>query len=61
MADDLTLTPVYRFTFADGTTRRTDDPDAFEEVPHPDAVETLAMLGREDPECEKVELLGMAS
>lgn len=42
--------PVYRFEWADGSSRRTDNlvngPDASARV-----VETLAMLGREDPEC----------
>lgn len=60
MSDDLTLTPVYRFEWSDGTIRRTDEEDAFEEAPHPDAVETLAELGREDEDCT-VTLLGMGA
>lgn len=58
--DDLTLTPVYRFEWSDGTVRETSDPD-FTSAPNgasPDAIETLAQLGREDPECDVI-LLGM--
>lgn len=68
--DDLTLTPVYRFEWhsdaveADGSevvrSRRTDDADAFEEEPSPDAVENLAEMGRADPDCE-VTLVGMGA
>lgn len=58
--DSLTLTPVYSFEWADGTERRTDDPDAFSAEASPDAVEELAAIGREDPDCE-VSLLGMGS
>lgn len=60
--DDLTLTPVYRFEWNDGTVRETSDPD-FTSDPHgasPDAIEVLAMLGREDPDCE-VHLIGMGA
>lgn len=62
MGDDLTLTPEYRFEWEDGTVRETTDPDftsSPDELP-PDAVEVLAQLGREDPECT-VRLLGMGS
>ncbi len=56
--DDLTLTPVYRFEW-EGRARETSDPD-FTTSPNvsPDAVENLAQLGREDPECT-VHLIGM--
>lgn len=60
--DQLTLTPVYRFEWEDGRVRETSDPD-FTSDPHgasPDAVEELAAIGREDPECDVV-LLGMES
>lgn len=58
---ELTLIPVYEMTWADGAARRTDDEDAFEDVPSPDAVEELAAHAREDDECESVELISMAS
>lgn len=59
--DEITLTPVYRFEWSDGTTRQTDDPDATEEPwPSGTAVEALAERGRADPDCE-VTLLGMGS
>lgn len=60
--DDLTLTPVYRFLWEDGTVRVTDDHDVlYRHVDgwSPDAVEALAQMGREDPDCT-VELLGMS-
>lgn len=60
--DDLTLVPVYRFEWEDGTVRETSDPD-FTSAPSgapPDAVETLAQLGREDETCN-VELIGMGT
>lgn len=53
-------TPVYRFDWENGDSRRTDDDNAFEEEPHPDAVMALAALARDDPECE-VTTLGMAN
>lgn len=58
---DLTLIPTYRFEWEDGTVRETSDPD-FTNSPHdihPDAVEALAAMGRDDPECT-VELIGMS-
>lgn len=57
--DSLTLTPVYRFEWSDGTVRRTDEAVDVEE-PSAVALETLAMIGREDPDCE-VELISMGS
>lgn len=59
--DDLTLTPVYRFEWDDGTVRQTDDHSVL--AYHvdgwtPDSVEALAALGRRDPNCT-VKLLGM--
>lgn len=59
--DELTLTPEYRFEWSDGTVRETTDPDftSAERVP-PEAVEMLAQLGREDPECEVI-LIGMGA
>lgn len=57
---DLTLIPVYSMDWEDGGSRRTDDEDAFEDVPSPDAVEGLAEQARQDDECE-VELVSMAS
>jgi hypothetical protein len=57
--DELSLTPVYRFEYDDGTVRETSDPDftSAQTVP-PESVEMLATLGREDPDCEVV-LIGM--
>lgn len=61
MGDDLTLVPEYRFEWDDGTVRETTDPDfTSAESPHPDAVETLAYLGREDDNCTVI-LLGMGA
>lgn len=56
--DTLTLIPEYRFEWTNGDVRVTSDDDCFEERPHPDAVENLAALGRQDPDCT-VTLLGM--
>jgi hypothetical protein len=49
-------TPVYSFEWDDGSSRRTDEgvPDAQNRTT---AIETLAELGRRDPDCE-VELVG---
>lgn len=57
--DPRSLVPVYRFEWSDGTVRETSDPSftSAANVP-PDAVEILAQLGREDPDCE-VQLIGM--
>lgn len=60
MPDEITLTPVYRFEWSDGTVRKTNDDDVFDEEPEAEAVETLAELGREDDDCE-VTLLSMGS
>lgn len=51
----LTLLPVYRFEWNDGTVRETSDPD-FTSAHRciPDAVEALAAHGREDPDCEVI-------
>jgi hypothetical protein len=49
-------TPVYRFEWADDTSRRTDEGIESDER-NTSAIETLAELGREDPECT-VELVG---
>lgn len=49
-------TPIYEFVYDDGTVRRTDD-DTKSPDRHTTAIETLALLGREDPECE-VTLVG---
>ena len=57
--DDLTLKPVYEFVWSDGSTRRTDELAEWDEA-HPDALENLATLGREDPDCS-VTLVGMES
>lgn len=60
--DERTLTPVYRFEWDNGTARETSDPD-FTSAPNgasPDAVETLAILGREDDGCD-VHLIGMGN
>ena len=56
--DSLSLLPVYRFEW-EGRARETSDPD-FTTAPSvsPDAVENLAQLGREDPDCE-VTLISM--
>lgn len=43
--------PVYRFEWSDGTSRRTDDPDFSTVPPTEAAVEELARIGRDDPEC----------
>lgn len=61
MDDNLTLVPVYEMTWADGSSRRTDEPDAFDSLPVPDVVEAVAQAAREDPECESVELVSMAN
>lgn len=59
--DELTLTPEYRFEWEDGTVRETTDPDfTTAQSVSPDAVEMLAQLGREDPECEVI-LIGMGA
>jgi|APHM01.1.fsa_nt_gi hypothetical protein len=48
LGDD--VTPVYEFEWTDGTVRKTTD--AIEsEKRHTTAIETLAELGRNDPEC----------
>lgn len=50
--------PVYEFSWDDGTSRRTDEgiePDD----PNHSAIETLAELGREDPNCS-VSMVGFA-
>lgn len=48
--------PRYRFDWADGSSRTTDDlPEA--EGFKTEAIETLADLGRDDPDCE-VTLIG---
>jgi hypothetical protein len=44
-------TPVYRFEWSDGSSRRTDEGIESNER-HTTAIETLAELGREDPECD---------
>jgi len=49
-------TPVYRFEWSDGDSRRTDEGIESDER-HTTAIETLAELGREDPECD-VTLVG---
>lgn len=59
--DELTLTPEYRFEWSDGTTRETTDPSfttAPDQLIPPEAIEVLAIIGEEDPECE-VKLIGM--
>jgi hypothetical protein len=49
-------TPVYHFEWDDGTERRTDESIESDER-LTTAIETLAKLGREDPECD-VTLVG---
>ena len=49
-------TPVYRFEWEDGTSRRTDEGIESDER-NTSGIETLAELGREDPECD-VTLVG---
>lgn len=49
-------TPVYRFDWNDGPTRRTDE-QIEGEVQNGEAVEVLAEMGRDDPECD-VTLVG---
>ena len=56
--DDITMTPEYEFEFENNETRNTSEIDDGEK--YPKAIETLAMLGREDPECE-VTMVGMAN
>lgn len=41
------MVPVYTMEYSDGTTRSTEDLPRIEE-----GIETLAMMAREDPECE---------
>jgi len=48
-------TPVYSFEWENGDSRRTDESVSDER--NNSAIETLAELGREDPECE-VTLVG---
>lgn len=43
-------TPVYRFDWDDGSSRRTDEGIDAEER-NTTAIETLAEMGRRDPEC----------
>lgn len=49
-------TPVYRFKWSDGTVRRTDEGIGVDS-PNTTAVETLAEIGRQDPDCN-VDLVG---
>lgn len=49
-------TPVYRFEWDDGSSRRTDE-DVASEGRNNTSVETLAAVGREDPDCD-VTLVG---
>lgn len=60
--DELSLVPEYKFEWSNGNVRETTDPDFTNSPhePHPDAIELLAQLGREDPECE-VTLIGMSA
>jgi len=44
-------TPVYRFEWSDGSSRRTDEGIEADER-NTSAIETLAEIGREDPDCE---------
>ena len=48
--------PIYSFNWDDGSSRRTDEGIEADDPSH-SAIETLAELGREDPECS-VELVG---
>lgn len=59
--DDMSLTPEYRFEWENGVVRETTDPDftSAKNVP-PEAIEHLAELGREDPECEVI-LMGFGN
>lgn len=50
------LKAIYEFEWEDGLTRRTDDIEN-KRVAGESAIELLAQLGREDPECE-VTLVG---
>lgn len=50
-------TPRYEFEWEDGSSRTTDELPSPEQGSKSEAVETLAQLGREDPDCE-VTLLG---
>lgn len=56
--DDITLTPEYEFEFDDHQNRSSTEIDGGEKFP--EAIEALAQLGREDPECE-VTLVGFAN
>jgi|APHM01.1.fsa_nt_gi hypothetical protein len=49
-------TPVYSFEWADGTERKTNEGVESDDA-KTTAVETLAQLGREDPDCD-VTLVG---
>lgn len=59
--DDMSLTPEYRFEWENGTARETTDPSftSAQNVP-PEAIEHLAELGREDPECTVI-LMGFGN
>lgn len=61
MSDDMTLTPEYRFEWEDGTVRESTDSDftSAQNVP-PAAIEELAKIARDDPDCT-VTLIGMGS
>lgn len=56
--DDITLTPEYEFAFENNENRSTTEIEDGERFPK--AIETLAELGRADPECE-VTLVGFAN
>lgn len=58
MSDDITLTPEYEFEWDDGRTRSTTEIEDAEQ--YPEAIETLADMGRRDPECE-VTLIGFGN
>ncbi|AGM11567.1 hypothetical protein M199_gp099 [Halogranum tailed virus 1] len=56
--EQVTMKPVYEFTWSDGSTRRTDELE--NDGPHfrEEGVECLAAMGREDPDCE-VKMVGL--
>ena len=56
--DDITLTPEYEFAFDNNDDRSSAEIEEGEKFP--EAIETLALLGREDAECE-VNLVGFAN
>ena len=52
------VVPIYKFEWENGRSVRTDEHDEYME--YPVAIENLATMGKDDPECE-VTLVGLES